>query len=188
MAYSLWQGGARCAVSALGRDERGPGRATRWHTIAVADGRPGTGHFVGRTGQIQVLDDALDRAQAGVASLVVVSGEAGIGQDPVLSGGRRAGGASRVRRRMGCLLGRRRSAPLWPWQRILRDLGADATAAALDDDAGGPTVDPRRFALFVAVGDALTARCHESPVLVVLDDAHVCSGSLSVPSRCLRMR
>src|SRR4051795_9190003 len=141
MAFSLWWGGARYADSALGRDECGPGRATGWHTFPVADGRPGTGHFVGRTGQLQVLDDALDRAQAGVASLAVVSGEAGIGK-------------TRFCREVAGRAGRRGFAvgwgacwadggapPLWPWQRILRDVGADATAAALDDDTGGPTVD-----------------------------------------------
>src|SRR3954447_7797432 len=80
MALSLWPGRRPLRRLALRRDECGSGRATRWHTFSVADGRRVTGHFVGRLGQLQVLDDALDRAQAGAASLVVVSGEAGIGK------------------------------------------------------------------------------------------------------------
>jgi tetratricopeptide (TPR) repeat protein len=129
--------------------------------------------FVGRTGQRQLLDDALTRARTGEGSLVVVTGEAGIGKTrfcrEVAGHARRDGFAVG----WGTCWSDGGAPPLWPWQEILGALGADAGVAALAGDPGGVVVDPERFARFVAVGDALGAVCARSPVLVVVDDTHV---------------
>jgi tetratricopeptide (TPR) repeat protein len=48
----------------------------------------------------------------------------------------------------------------------------DAAGALLADDAGGPIVDPARFARFVAVADEVARACLRAPALVVIDDVH----------------
>jgi DNA-binding NarL/FixJ family response regulator len=58
--------------------------------------------------------------------------------------------------------------PFWPWQQVLRALGA----RPLDPDAVADVAGSGRFRLFERVTSMLAAAAESAPLLVVLDDVH----------------
>lgn len=118
--------------------------------------------LVGRDRELAQIDVLLDRVTDGHASIVVITGEAGVGKTALLDTlARRADG-----RGFAVAVGRcaaSESPPYWPWPRVLRSLGA------LDEEVVGPS-EGGRAALFAAAADQLERASAERPVLVAVDD------------------
>jgi tetratricopeptide (TPR) repeat protein len=141
------------------------------------------GELFGRDRDLFTLRSALRRAFTGRGTLVLVSGEPGIGKTSLLDhladevhglGGRAAWGT--------CWNGEGAPA-LWPWQRVLGSFDPDhsdvlSELRARADSAGG---DPGQFALFTAVSDHLRTCARATPLLVMLDDLQWADAS------CLRL-
>ena len=128
--------------------------------------------FVGRARELGLLDRICAAATHGRGTLVVVSGEAGIGKtrlcDEAAARAERAG--------LQVVAGRcwpdGGAPPLWPWQPILRALCGPHGADLLASDTGLDHVDPDRFARFAAITDLLAAITSDRPGFLVVDDAH----------------
>ncbi|MDQ4089037.1 MAG: AAA family ATPase [Actinomycetota bacterium] len=147
--------------------------------------------FVGRAGELAVLEDALTSS----GNIVLVSGEPGIGKTRLVQEA-----SARVAGR-GCVVAWGRceegdlAPPFWPWIQAIRSILANAdpgaVRAALGPDGAEigqlvpevegivelldlPPLDPRsaRFRLFEAVSGFLTRLSRHHPVAVVLDDVH----------------
>jgi hypothetical protein len=155
----------------------GDGPPGEGSTVGAANVRP----FVGRARELLELESALETARSGHGSLVLISGEPGIGKSRLIEA------LADSARDRGCsvLLGRcwdGGGAPAyWPWVQVVRAAGADLeelVAAAERGQPGRPSVsdvvDPAaaRFRLFDRVGRFLSERSTSAPVLVVLDDLH----------------
>ncbi len=127
--------------------------------------------LVGREIELARLREAVGAAHAGTGSLVLVTGEAGIGKTSLVDAALRADRA---------VWGTSREGPgvpgLWPWAEVLRGCcdagllsGAGALAASSltessDDDAR------ERFGVFDAIGRALRQAADVQPFVIVLDD------------------
>lgn len=145
----------------------------------------GAGRFVGRTGPLAVLGDALARAAAGAPRIGLVGGEAGVGKSRLLAhvSGRAAEDGFLVLHGDCVELGTE-GLPLVPVTAALRALvgepgpdelrrllpGVDGLLRLLperDPDQCGPTPQPRLFDLFASLLRQLAV---ERPVLLVVDD------------------
>lgn len=128
--------------------------------------------FIGRAHQLCQFSAARDVVARGRGSMVVVSGEAGIGKTrfctEVAERARELGARAVMAR---CWLDGG-APPLWPWQSILAELGGDRAADLLTSDADVSEVGPDRFARFTAVTDRLAEACARTPVCLVIDDVH----------------
>ncbi len=142
------------------------------------------GWLVGREQARTVLADALEAARAGTGSLVLLSGEPGIGKSALLSWlTERAAGEFRMLR--GFCWESAVAPPYWPWTQVLRASGiseADLGEAALllaPVDAGEPVGTGDRlaaadaqFRLLDAVTRGLQTLASRGPVVVAIDDLH----------------
>jgi tetratricopeptide (TPR) repeat protein len=152
--------------------------------------------LVGRDGPRRALSAVLDRVVAGAGSIVLLSGEAGIGK-------------SRLAEELAALAASRGAVvawgqchegegapPMWPWIQVLRHLVrvvdpvvvADAAAPVIGDLAqiipevkelvdsfiASAVLDPvaARFRLGEAVGEFLSRLSAAAPLVVVIDDLH----------------
>jgi len=126
--------------------------------------------FVGRTRELERIEAACAAARSGGAgTLVVVSGEAGIGKSRLVeevAGRARAAGLAVASARCWVDGG---APPLWPWEPLLDQLTGDGTRLRACDEAG--VGDRDRFALFVAITDQLAEACARSPACLIVDDA-----------------
>lgn len=148
--------------------------------------------FVGRAHALAELDAALEAAEAGHGSLVLVTGDPGIGKTQL---GSEVAARARTRGHLvlrgTCWEGGGAPA-FWPWAQALRallradtgaldclgaragdlaallpELAPDAAAAGRPHDAEGD-----RFRLFDALTDALLRAGERQPILILLDDLH----------------
>jgi hypothetical protein len=118
--------------------------------------------LVGRQGELARIDALIERVGSGHASVVVVTGEAGIGKTALVE----ALTSRAADRGFAVAIGRcasSESPPYWPWPRVLRALGGPHESLV------GRTVGGRP-ALFAAAADALERSCSERPVFVAIDD------------------
>ncbi len=102
---------------------------------AVVDGAPtpttGAGvEFVGRELDMSALERALTRTRAGIGSIAVVTGDAGIGKTRLLEEAARTATADGMAVYRGRCYEGDGTPPFWPWTEIVRSMSAD-----LDDDA-----------------------------------------------------
>jgi tetratricopeptide (TPR) repeat protein len=140
--------------------------------ILVAD-------LVGRARELRQVDAACRAASDGRGTVVVVSGEPGIGKtrfcDEVADHARALGLTVAAER---CWVDGGAPA-LWPWQPIVEQVCGTDAAELLAADAAGTSIDPDRFARFTAVTDRLTAAAEQAPLCLIVDDAHAAdAGSL----------
>jgi predicted ATPase len=146
-------------------------------SVGTANVRP----FLGRAPELAQLVSALDDARSGHGSLVLVTGEPGIGKSRLMD---EIADAARDR---GCsvLIGRcwdGGGAPAyWPWVQVVRAAGGDFEdlASRAERDREGRSrvsdaVDPAaaRFRLFDEIARFLTEQTMSAPALVVLEDVH----------------
>ena len=152
--------------------------------------------FVGRAAELDVLDAALHRAEAGAGSIVLVAGEPGIGKSSLIDHF-----ATTVRARGARVVWGRcweaGGAPAyWPFvqamRTIARDVGIETVRVwtesygselaqilpevrtPLGDSTPSALLDPdtARFELFDAVASFLRTAASDSPLVVALDDVH----------------
>jgi DNA-binding CsgD family transcriptional regulator len=116
--------------------------------------------FIGRRAEVMTLDDALDRAERGDPSLVLIAGEAGIGKSRLI-----AETAGRVRDRGGLVLeggsvalGADEGLPYAPVAEALRGL-----VRQLDPGAMTGLIDPATVELARLVPELLTGAATASP-------------------------
>ena len=136
--------------------------------------------FVGRVQELADLASALEEATSGRGSLVLVTGEPGIGKTRLMSELARVGSERGVRVVTGRCWEEGGAPPYWPWLQVIRALGgALEELVVFTNSTGAPRSTPRavmpeggRLRLFDVVGAFLTAASSERPILVVLDDLH----------------
>ena len=142
-------------------------------------GRPSARPFVGRVREVAELAAALDEAAAGRSSLVLLTGEAGIGKTRLMSELARIAGQRHFRVVAGRCWEQGGAPPYWPWMQVVRSVGGDLErlAAPADPAAGrrgasGVAPQSERIRLFDVVGRFLAAASEERPLLITLDDLH----------------
>lgn len=121
--------------------------------------------LVGRSDPLDRLLAGWEDAGRGQVRIASVTGEPGIGKSRLVSEV-----AHRVRDAGGAVLLGRCSQddgapPLWPWQQVLRGLGADLPGVDTDDEGA-------QFRTFEAVLDLVLTAARGTPTLLVLDDLH----------------
>lgn len=144
--------------------------------------------LIGRDNELGQLRAVLTAAQHGRRSLVVVTGDAGIGKTRLceeLAARARAGG---FRSAFGACWPDGGAPALWPWHDVLADLCGRDVAELLHGDRGVSGVDSDRFSRFAAVAEQLVALSQAAPTLVVIDDAHVADAGALLLARFLVQR
>ncbi len=121
--------------------------------------------LVGRRDPLDRLLAGYDDAEAGRPRIASITGEPGIGKSRLVTEV-----AHRVLDRGATVLLGRCSQddgapPLWPWQQVLRGLGADLPVAVSDDEGA-------QFRTFEAVLDRVLGAARAGPMLLVVDDLH----------------
>ena len=134
--------------------------------------------FVGRDRELAVLRDRLAAAQAGRGSLVLISGEAGIGKTALVDRLAHEAADARLTVLAGHCYDRTETPPYGPWLEIARRVealpGAVPPIPRLDEAAS-------QSALFAQARDFLVALTADRPLVLVLEDLHwVDSGSLDL--------
>jgi eukaryotic-like serine/threonine-protein kinase len=133
----------------------------------MEQGRP----FVGRTQELWELGAALEQAATRRGSLLLVTGEPGIGKSRLMEELARQLAEQGWRVLVGRCWEHGGAPAYWPWIQVVRAAGSElleylpSTPTAADPEAA-------RFLLFDAVGRFLRAVAGSGPVLVVLDDLH----------------
>jgi tetratricopeptide (TPR) repeat protein len=136
--------------------------------------------FVGRTRELADLSIAIDAAGSGAGSLVLVTGEPGIGKTRLIAELAHAAADGGLAVASGRCWEEGGAPPYWPWIQVLRALGGDLDqlAAAAEPrvpvpgGTGGITPEGERIRLFDAVGRFLADAAADRPLLVTLDDMH----------------
>ncbi len=121
---------------------------------------------VGRARELAVVDRALCSAEEGSGSVLLVSGEPGIGKTTLAAEGRRRAIARGLDTGWGGCPATGAS-PFLPWRSALREVCPSAAAALTSADGGAADA---RFRLFEDVVGQLAAQAATTPLLVVLDD------------------
>jgi tetratricopeptide (TPR) repeat protein len=150
--------------------------------------------MVGRGHDLAELEAALDNACAGTGSLVLVTGEAGIGKTRLVEELARSATSRGAVVAWGSCWEAAGAPALWPWIQVLRACLRETDSERLDPliAAAAPELalvlpeiadrlpalarttegDEARFRLFDAVSRFLTAASTVRPVLVAIDDLH----------------
>jgi GMP synthase-like glutamine amidotransferase/DNA-binding NarL/FixJ family response regulator len=162
---ALVHGGLGSAARAAG------GRRARAHA---------SGGLVGRDSELSRIDTALASARRGESVVLVLRGEPGIGKTALLDAANGRARGLRVLRASGEDAAETEHPfagladlcrPLAGGLECLSLQRAEAAAAILDPGSGTPVRD--RFAAYAAAFDLLVATAAQTPLLVLVDDAHL---------------
>ncbi|MBX7161988.1 MAG: AAA family ATPase, partial [Acidimicrobiia bacterium] len=124
-------------------------------------------NLVEREGLLDEICDAVDRSSHGAGSVLLLTGEAGIGKtSAVRAAVHRAGATTTVS--WGRCAADRSAPPFWPW----RDATgfAPATPHPAVHDGGDQAIGAERFDLLNRLRDQLVAQARHSPTLHVIED------------------
>ncbi|HXS44549.1 MAG TPA: ATP-binding protein, partial [Solirubrobacteraceae bacterium] len=153
--------------------QRGAGQPIAPPAVA---GRSSLRPFVGRIHELAELESALEEAGSGRGSLVLVTGEPGIGKTRLMSELARLGSQRGMRVATGRCWEEGGAPPYWPWLQVIRTLGGDLEELVVATGSGSArsAMMPQggRLRLFDTVGAFLSEACGARPVVVVLDDLH----------------
>jgi GMP synthase-like glutamine amidotransferase/DNA-binding CsgD family transcriptional regulator len=137
------------------------------------------GGLVGRRAELTRIDAALASARRGESALLVVRGEGGAGKTALLDAAdararglivlRASGEDAETERPFAALADICR--PLSERLELLSPARAEAVAAVLDPESGAYFAD--RFALYAGALDLLLTTAADTPLLVLIDDAHL---------------
>jgi eukaryotic-like serine/threonine-protein kinase len=136
--------------------------------------------LVGRAHELADLASALEEAVSGRGSLVLVTGEPGIGKTRLMGELARVGSERGVCVATGRCWEEGGAPPYWPWMQVIRTLGGDLEELVVPTGArAAPRPAPaavlpegERLRLFDAVGRFLAGASSERPIVVFLDDLH----------------
>lgn len=132
--------------------------------------------FVGRQRELNELRAALERAWHRLGSLVLVTGEPGVGKTRLMEELAALAAAGGWMRFSGRCWEEGGAPAYWPWIQVVRAGGGKFEQLAPETPSG---VDPQtvRFRLFDSVTEFLRQKAEERPLLVVLDDLHAADAS-----------
>jgi DNA-binding SARP family transcriptional activator/class 3 adenylate cyclase len=152
------------------RRRRRPARSTRHDDVRSV---PPTDRFVGRTPELQALEEAVECAGNGMPQIVVVVGEAGIGKSRMLD----EFTPHAIARGVQLLFGACQEdvgIPYLPLASAFASLGAGHNPfdAELLTATGRPDDDWAQLALFLDATRALLAAATERVVMLVIEDLH----------------
>jgi DNA-binding SARP family transcriptional activator len=132
------------------------------------DARP----LVGRVSERDLLRAALGGSTRGAGSVLVIEGEAGIGKTRLAEEATAMAEAQGWRSAWARCADDAGAPALWPWSRLLEQLGLGELRLDAGDDP-----DRSRFALFQDVRARLQEVSTHSPLLIVLDDVQAADDS-----------
>ena len=155
------------------------GAAAQVQSQAVS-GRSVARPFVGRAQELTDLTSALEEAAASRGSLVLLTGEPGIGKTRLLSELARIAAQGGVNVVTGRCWEEGGAPPYWPWMQVVRSLGGDLERLVSPAGgqwgprpaAGAVVPEGERVRLFDDVGRFLAGASSAEPLLVTLDDVH----------------
>jgi predicted ATPase len=132
--------------------------------------------FVGRMQELHELRASLEEASSGHGSLVLVTGEPGIGKTRLMQEFAGMASASGWHVLVGRCWEEGGAPPYWPWIQVVRAAGGEfeELAEPSPDRLAAPGADPEsvRFRLFDAVTRYLVETARARPLVIVLDDLH----------------
>lgn len=155
-------------------------RAVHQVTPSAGNGRSSIRPFVGRVQELADLASALEAAASGRGSLVLLTGEPGIGKTRLMSELAEVARNRGVRVVAGRCWEEGGAPPYWPWMQVVRSAGGDlerlaAPAGSQPGQRGagsGVVPEGERIRLFDDVGRFLADAASDEPLLVTLDDVH----------------
>lgn len=126
--------------------------------------------FVGRDVPLARLAVAQSNAARGQGSLVLVSGEAGIGKSRLVEAAATIAQHAGMVVTRGCCVDDPGCPPLWPWLRLARPWPILHQLLSQQADPLTQTLLAERFQLFVSIADALVQLAEPAGLVVVLED------------------
>ncbi len=137
----------------------------------------------GREAELTLVDAALASSRAGRGSLLLFTGEAGIGKSSLAREAAERATAAGMQVAWGRCWEAGGAAPYWPWVQVFRALARPIPAqpGGREQTSGHPFDAPaaeaqdhllQRFRLFDAATRELAMRADEKPLAILLDDLH----------------
>lgn len=83
------------------------------------------------------------------------------------------------------MLAAQRCSRVWPWPAMLPTLAGEAGRRLLAEHPDRDDVHPERFARFATLAELIAEARHDTPTMIVLDDAHYADESALVLTRFL---
>jgi hypothetical protein len=127
-------------------------------------------NLFGRERELARADQALARAKAGNGSLLLLSGEAGIGKSSIAHELASRAQASGVRVVWGRCWEAGGAMPYWPWVQVFRALGNNPFERVTHEQAADSQQE--RFRLLDTAMRELIACARKQPLAILLDDLH----------------
>jgi eukaryotic-like serine/threonine-protein kinase len=130
--------------------------------------------FVGRAQELENLRGALEEGAAGRGSLVLITGEPGIGKTRLMQEFAKLASVDDWRVLMARCWEEGGAPAYWPWIQVVRELGGEFERLGRGRESTRPAVDPEsaRFALFETMTRFLDHAAGERQLLLVVDDLH----------------
>lgn len=135
-------------------------------------GTPGT--LVGRTDEYAALHEGVEKALAGRAAFLLISGEAGMGKTRLVEEAIAHAESRDVRVLTGRCWEAVDAPAYWPWTQVLRQLCAEVDDTGFNMD---PLSAGSRFDFFDSAVSFIRRTAEAKPTLIVLEDLHAADES-----------